>query len=199
MLEQLFGSKTRLKLLRILFRAPERSFFVRELSRMLDVQINAVRREIELLLELGLLQEKKDVVPTESSAKPGITLRKYYHINAQCIVYQELQVLLIKEQLMGEEQFIKDIQHKVGNPKLILLSGRFTHDDRAPSDLLIVGDVKERALERMVLEYEKNFGFPIRYTVMTEDEFHDRRYVMDKFIFSLFEAKHVKVVNSLEI
>lgn len=198
MLEHLFGSKTRVKLLRILYHSPERLWFVRELTRALEVQINAVRRELETLLTIGLVKtmEKKESSPDSAA---GAALRKYYGLDVNCVLYQELQALLIKEQIMSEQEFVANLQIKAGDIKLLLLSGRFTHDDRSPSDLLIVGNIKERAVENLVNKYEKDFGFPIRYTVMPEGEFHDRRYVMDKFIFSVFEANHVKVINTLAV
>ena len=197
MLEHLFGSKTRVKLLKILYRSPERLWFVRELARALEVQINAVRRELEALQKIGLVKAMDKPGGGDSSA--GASLRKYYGLDLNCILYQELQALLIKEQIMGEKKFVADLQNKAGDIKLLLLSGRFTHDDRSPSDLLIVGNIKERSVENLVNQYEKDFGFPIRYTVMPEGEFHDRRYVMDKFIFSVFEANHVKVINQLDV
>ncbi|EKD67137.1 MAG: hypothetical protein ACD_48C00582G0001, partial [uncultured bacterium] len=41
-------------------------------------------------------------------------------------------------------------------------------------------------------------GFPIRYTILTEDELYERRHMMDKFIYSIFEAKHMRVVDELD-
>ncbi|KKW43007.1 MAG: hypothetical protein UY92_C0001G0021 [Candidatus Magasanikbacteria bacterium GW2011_GWA2_56_11] len=200
MLEHLFGSKTRVKLLRILFRFPDRSFFVREMARTLEVQINAVRREIEILMSVGLLREVEEKKGPDEEIQAGAMLRKYYRLDKEATLYPELHALLVKEQLLGEEQFVKDLQSKIGTPELLLLTGRFTHDDRAPSDILIVGsDIKDKIVARLVADYEKDFGFPIRYTIMDHQEFTDRRYVMDKFLFSLFEANHVKAVNVFDL
>lgn len=195
LLEHLFGSKTRVRLLRVLFRTPERSFFVRELARLLEVQINAIRREIETLAIAGLLQEV-DGKP-ENSSKAGATLRKYYRVNVECPIYPELQALLAKEQLTGEGDFAREVEARVGNLDFLLVTGRFTRDTAVQTDILLVGAVKERVLEKLVAEYEKKLGFQIRYTIMSRQEFQDRRYVMDKFIFSLFEANHVVAVDRL--
>jgi len=197
MLEQLFGSKTRLKVLRVLYREPEKPFFVRELARAVGVQINAVRRELELLVSIGLLQEIEK--EAEDTSKSGATLRKYYQLNTGSLIFEELQALLLKEQLMGEKEFIEDLKTKCGQVLLLTLTGKFSGDASAQTDLLIVGDIKERTLAKLVESYETAFGFPIRYTVMSEDEFSDRRYVMDKFLFSVFEGKHVKAVNYLGV
>src|ERR1700710_94782 len=55
MIEQLFGSKTRVKLLQLFYGNPNRSFYVREITRKIDEQINSVRRELANLLNVGLI------------------------------------------------------------------------------------------------------------------------------------------------
>src|SRR5277367_5987230 len=55
MVEQLFGSKTRVKLLQLFYSNPNRSFFVREITRKIDEQINSVRRELSNLLSIGII------------------------------------------------------------------------------------------------------------------------------------------------
>jgi Fe2+ or Zn2+ uptake regulation protein len=198
MLEHLFGSKTRLKLLRTFFRKPEEAFYVRELTRILDVQINAVRRELEILVSSGLVVEvDKDKVSKDKGN--GSNLRRYYSLNKESILYPEMHALLVKAQVLGEQKFSDEIQNKAECIKLFILTGQFTSDKRAPSDILLVGNIKERAVLLIVKKYEKEFGFEIRYTLMTEDEFVDRRHVMDKFLFSMFDGKHLKVVNKLGV
>jgi len=202
MLEQLFGSKTRLKILRVFFREANKSFFVREISRQIGSQINAVRRELELLLRLDIIEEKEKTPKQQealSSGKAGATLRKYYQINPESIIYSEMHALLLKDKIIGQKEFIKELEHKTGDVKLLVMSGKFTGAENAPTDLLIVGNIKPRTLSRLIEMYEKDLGFDIRYTIMNEDEFVDRRYVMDKFLYALFEADHLKVVNKLGI
>ncbi len=202
MLEHLFGSKTRLKLLKLFFAEPEKSFYVRELTRLLDVQINAVRRELELLIAAKLLIESEGETEKKEEAddkKAGLNLRKYYRLNTESILYPELQALLLKAQVLGEQKFIDELKAKAGDMKLLLVTGRFTNDERAKTDLLIVGDIEEKAVASVVARHEKEFGFEIRYTIMTEKEFYERRHMMDKFLYSLFEANHMRVVDLLKV
>ncbi|PIT86809.1 MAG: hypothetical protein COU33_01090 [Candidatus Magasanikbacteria bacterium CG10_big_fil_rev_8_21_14_0_10_43_6] len=195
MLEQLFGSKTRYRLLRIFFRSSETKFFVRELTRELDTQINAIRREISLLIKAGIIQEIKE----EKAEKEKGPQKKYYILNKSSVIYTELRSLLLKDTMLGEQEFLQQIQKKAGHILLFLVSGCFTGEKDAPSDILLVGDIKQRIVSKMISDYEKEFGFALRYTFMTEEEFRDRRHVMDRFLFGLFEAKHVKIVNDLRV
>lgn len=199
MLEQLFGSKTRYKILRTLFRESDKSFFVRELARAIDTQVNAVRREIELLGSLGLVVAEVEKKPKTSTAEYGSSLRKYYRLDKESVLFEPLSNLLNKIQIIGEDALVRDIKAHGGKIKFLLLTGRFTSDLRAPSDLLLVGALKERSVMKLIAEYEKELGFTIRYTLMTEAEFKDRRHMMDKFLFALFEAENVKVVNELGV
>jgi len=200
MLEQLFGSKTRLKLLRIFYTESDKAFFVRELSRLVGVQINAVRRELEILLSMDIVQEKIVKLKEGSNElEVGEKLRRYYELNPESIIYSELQALLIKDKIAGQKEFIQEFEKKMSDTQLLVLSGEFTNDKKAPTDLLVVGKIKPRVLAKIVEDYEKDFGFNIRYTVMTEEEFLDRRYVMDKFLYALFEADNLKVINKMGV
>lgn len=195
MLEQLFGSKTRFRILRTFFAHPERSFFVRELSRTIDTQLNAVRRELELLVNIGLLKEGEG----KDDLSQGASLRKYYALNLQSLIYPEIQALITKLQILGQQELIKEIKEKGGEVKLLLLSGLFTNDRDAPSDLLAVGKLKDKTIANLIAKHEKELGVEIRFTLMSEPEFKERRQMMDKFIFALFEANNVKVVNELRV
>ena len=65
MLEHLFGSKTRLKLLKLFLSNPDKIFFVREISRKLEVPINAVRREIDHLTAAEIIAVKENKLEGE--------------------------------------------------------------------------------------------------------------------------------------
>ncbi|MBU2508877.1 hypothetical protein KKE33_00630, partial [Patescibacteria group bacterium] len=97
MLEHLFGSKTRVKLLTLFLHNPDSLFFVRELTRLIDTQINAVRRELENLVELGLINEA-DKESTEDK-RPGLK-RKYYTMNQDFPLMQEIRVLITKAHVL---------------------------------------------------------------------------------------------------
>ena len=140
--------------------------------------------------------EKK---PKASAAEYGASLRKYYRLNKASVLFDPMANLLSKIQVVGENALVRDIKTHGGKIKLLLLTGRFTGDSRAPSDLLLVGVLKERSVAKLIADYEKELGFAIRYTLMSEPEFKDRRHMMDKFLFALFEAENVKVVNELGV
>lgn len=196
MLEQLFGSSTRVKMLRAFFQEPERAFFVREMARELDVQINGVRRELTALQEIDLVTEV-DTPSSVDTSKAGSNLRKYYQVNLESMLYTEMNNLLTKVKLIEEQEFIHDVKNKGGDIQLFLLTGHFTGAE-TDTDMLLVGDdINERVIKKLIHAYEKEFGMSVRYTIFSEQEFQDRQNMMDKFVYSLFDADHIIVVDLL--
>lgn len=195
MLEHLFGSKTRVRLLRLFFAEPEKMYFVRELTRILDVQINAVRRELELLQAAEIVEEvKAEDIP---GGDPQ-SIKKYYRLSQTSLLFPELQALIYKEKLLNEHLFIEELKAKAGDDlKMLILSGHFTDDEKAPTDMLIVGNLREKAITNLIEQYEHDHRVSFRYTFMKEQEFLDRRHIMDKFLFTLFESKIIKAVDLL--
>lgn len=188
MLEYLFGSKTRLKLLRLFFAQPEQKFYVRELSRLAAAQINSVRRELEHLSALKIIVPEADRAEAEK--------RKYYRLNPSGAVNAELRALLLKAQLWGEKQLVEAIKN-LGAVDYLVLGGRFTGVKNSPADLLVVGNAARAELSRLIRLFEKEFGSEVRYTVMTLKEFLYRRDVADKFLSDLLEKDHLVAVDKI--
>src|SRR5437588_11935214 len=81
MIDQLIGSKTRVKLLQLFFSNPNRAFYVREITRKIDEQINSVRRELANLLSIGIIN---------SDANNN---RLYYEVNQTYEQYPALAMM----------------------------------------------------------------------------------------------------------
>lgn len=195
MLEHLFGSKTRLKLLQVFFYSPDKYFYVRELSRLVGIQLNAVRREIANLEKLGIIYH----VPKEQikEREIGTEKSKYYRVRIDSLLYDELKALLSKVKVMEEQEIINEITDKVGDLKMFLLSGVFTSHKDATIDMLLVGKIKPVTMKRLVKKCEGILRQPLRYTIMTENEYVERKEIGDKFLYNIFEGEHVVVVDKI--
>ncbi len=195
MLEHLFGSKTRLKLLKVFFAYPERSFYIRELTRLCESQINGIRREISNLEALGLIARLENSENKEKIRENT----KSYRLQTGFLLQSELKSLLDKAQMLEEKEFIDQIKNKAGKVKFMLLSGYFTEVNETGTDILIVGNIKESVLNKIIIAFEKNIGKELRYTVFTEKEFADRREMGDKFLYNLLEKRYIKVVDDYNL
>ncbi|SRR3989339_119290 len=198
MLEHFFGSKTRLLLLKIFFRSPDQAFYVRELSRLTERQLNAVRREIMNLEKIGLIKGVPfNEITTHEAVGTGRS--KYYRLDSNSLLYPELKALLLKAEIGEERHLVEMLKNKAGSIKLLLLTGIFLQEKETSTDLLIVGKIKPLTVARLVKDYENELGKVVRYTIFDEREFRDRREIGDKFLYSLFEARHLSVVDEYHL
>ncbi|MBI2410312.1 MAG: winged helix-turn-helix transcriptional regulator [Candidatus Kerfeldbacteria bacterium] len=184
MLEKIFGSRTRVKLFRLFLTHPEERYFVRELSRAINEQINSVRRELNNLEEIGML------VSVEQDKK------KYYTINQDFILYPELRSLILKSRLTLEKRFIEAIR-TCGSIQYLALTGYFVNDEQVPVDLLVVGNVNRGKLDKLLIKFKESFGTQLRFTVMTADEYRYRRDITDKFLYGIINGKKIVVINKM--
>ena len=184
MLEQIFGSRTRVKLLRIFLTNPETDYFVRELTRKIKERINSVRRELENLESLELINSHQ------------IGQKKFYRVNKNFILFPELKALILKSQLTVERNLGRSIKY-VGQISYLALTGIFTGVYNTQTDILIVGKVNRSKLKRLINKFHKDLDKRIRYTVMTKKEFEYRNDLTDKFLFNILENRKIVITDRI--
>lgn len=183
MLKHLFTSKARVKLLTIFLLKPDDEYFVRELTRELDEQINSVRRELDNLKKLGLLR---------SRAK---NRKKFYTVNKNFVLFNELRSIIIKA-TNSSENLVKNIT-KMGDVDFLLISGVFLQKE-SPVDLLVVGKVDKDNLGKFLDTLETKE--PIKFSVLTTEDFTYRLKCRDQFILNLIQdSTNMIAINRLGI
>lgn len=215
MIEQLFGSKTRVKLLQLFYSNPNRSFYVREITRKIDEQINSVRRELSNLLSIGIIT---------SDATQN---RLYYEVNQKYEYYKPLAMVfggLKEEEIKPKTKTTEKADKKAAEPEptqpkadvsaehpmakgfralgrvdLALLSGQFTRDDSAGIDVLIVGNVSEAKADKFMAELEKAENKELRYTVLPLENYQYRLTINDRFINNVLGAKKQVIINTQDL
>lgn len=204
MLEQLFGSKTRINLLRLFLNNPSQPYYLRELARNLKTQLNSVRREINNLEKLGiiksvqLVEQGKEVKGKKNSRfqKKKRGSKKYFLANTDFILYPELKALLLKAQLLLERNFVSKIE-KMAKVKLFVLTGIFVGLEGFPTDILLVGTVNRKKLAKIAHDFEKELNRNINYTVMSHQEFKYRQDITDRFLYDILENRKIVIVDKL--
>ena len=69
MLERLFGSATRLKLLKTFLFQPEKRFTADDLVKIFKLKADSVRRELENLVQFGVVVEKVELLEDSLSVE----------------------------------------------------------------------------------------------------------------------------------
>jgi DNA-binding transcriptional ArsR family regulator len=170
---------------------PNRSFYVREITRKIDEQINSVRRELSNLLSIGIIK-------SDESGN-----RLYYEVNQEYQHYKPLKSMFSNLSSKRERAVAEaggNMSEKVralGQVELAVLTGFFVRNPNLPVDFLVIGDVNKHALEKLVEDMEKDEGQVIRYAVISKADFDYRRDLNDRFINSILENKHTLLVGEL--
>ncbi len=191
MLAKLFGSVARVKILKLFLLNPDSSYFIREVSRRLNLQLNAVRRELENLEKIGLLTSHQG---SDEENDGGRTDRKFYQADKDCVLFNEIRELIIKAQILSEKDFTTKLR-KLGTIKLLILSGLFLNDKQAPVDMLIVGEFSKEKVAKLVRELESELVTEVNYAVLTEEEYRYRQQVTDVFLYAVLESKKIIVID----
>ncbi len=190
--EQLFGSKTRVKLLSLFFNNPGRPFYVREITRKIDEQINSVRRELANLLSIGIV------------SSDGSNNRLYYEVNPKYEYYEQLRSVFnsvpsrsadpVIQETQEEDQIVKKLR-STGSVQFAFLTGTFAREDHINVDIFVVGDVNKARLAKVVAEIEHEMGRELNYSSLTPAEYDYRLSLNDRFITNLLEAKKIVIID----
>lgn len=190
MIEQLFGSKTRVKLLQLFYSNPNRSFYVREITRKIDEQINSVRRELSNLLSIGII--KSD----------NTNNKLYYEVNQKYEYYEPLKQIFSNTKTSADkakeadgDTVVDNDLKAVGRIDLAILTGQFTRDNASGVDILIVGDVNPTALQKYIGQLESAESKNLKYTTMSIDDFLYRQQIRDRFYLAIVRSKKQVLVD----
>lgn len=185
-LEQLFGSKTRFGLLKLFCQDKERRFFMRELARLANNQLNAVRREVANLEGVGIIREMESDDPK----------KKFYQLNTNFVLIDEVVSLITKSEFLAEKNLVNSITN-MGSIDLCILTGALL-GVQAPCDILVVGKMNKDALGGIIRKFEVEIGRPIAYAVLAPEEYKQRKALTDKFLFGILESKKVVAVDRMD-
>jgi uncharacterized protein YfkK (UPF0435 family) len=189
MIDALFGSKTRVKLLHLFLNHPGQSFYVREITRVIDEQINSVRRELANMLNVGII--------TSDSADNKL----YYEVNQRYEHYVPLRAIFADQHV----EAIADTElatswheelKQLSGVRIVLTAGVLVKGSTSAVDILLVGDVQPVKLKKVMKDIEKVEGRELNYSLLSYDEFYYRLSVRDKFITEILNGNHAVLVDT---
>lgn len=190
MIDKLFGSKTRIKLLNLFLNNPGRAFYVREITRDIGEQINSVRRELANLMSIGII--RSDTVDN----------KLYYEVDTAYRFYEPLRVIFSNDQAVASDTnvSIKAWSKKLtllGDVRLVIFAGKLVHGSDSDIDLLVVGDnLSSIKLKNAIKALERDNGGSLTYTSMSFNDLYYRLSVKDRFITGLLNAKKEVVIDT---
>lgn len=185
MLEELFVSRVRVKILQLFLSSTADSLFhVREIVRRVSEEINAVRRELARMEKYGMVQ-------SEWRAN-----RRLYHFRRDYIYYKELLSLVAKTTGLGGN-LLKNRQ-KLGKIKFAFISTKFLKGNSAATDdvdVLVVGNIVLPELQAIIADEQAKRETEINYSFMDEAEFKFRVRRRDPFILRVLIQPKIMLIG----
>jgi|SRR3989344_129472 len=210
-LEKLFESGPKVRILRVCMRNPDTMFTLEELASRSQLKQSVIKREIAKLIgiriiESGIVKISKEIkrkIGRGKRTKIKITIKskkaKVYFANKHFALFTELQNLITKSSVASKKEITNKIR-TLGNVKLALVSGVFTNNENARTDLLIVGDrIKPGKINSFLSKIESDIGKSIHYTLMDTSEFKYRMDMYDRFLRDILEFPHEKLINKVNV
>lgn len=188
-IEKLFGSKTRAKLLDLFFSDTSKSYYVREITRVIGEQINSVRRELINLENIGIVKsETYDNKVYYSADMKG----PYAHAFQEIFSPRKIQTassgasaVEVHRVLRRNNDWDEMIKPVVKYLSGLIVVNRYPGQDGI--DMLIVGDDRTKKLTRWAEVVERRQGRPMNYVIMDCEDYLYRKSVRDRFINDILE------------
>jgi len=174
MIEKLFTSKNRVKLLAF-FLFKEKESYIREISRTLHMSVSAVKKEVDNLLFLGILKNDK-----------GMIL-----LNNQCNYLEDLKNIFIKTDYIFYplQEAFKNV-----NADFVFVFGSFARGNftsESDVDVMVVGTLKSFDLYKKLKSFEDVIKRDINPVVWTIE--HLKKEKKSGFVKDIFKKGIIMV------
>jgi predicted nucleotidyltransferase len=183
----LFG-KTRRAVLGLLYGRPDEAFYLRQITREVRAGQGAVQRELQRLVDAGLL--------TREARGREI----HYRANRACPIFGEVHGLVLKT--VG----LADVLRGALTPVQDALTLAVVYGSQAAGtatagsdvDLLVVGTVDEIALHKAIGQAEARLARTVDYTLHSLREFLRRRRVRGACVARVLDGRTIPIFGSLD-
>lgn len=183
-LAKLFGSASRLKMLRLFLFNSTETFTAGEAEVRAKIGKEDSKKELAVLTAAGVLRRS-----TGKEAR--------YTVNDNFEFLPALESFIRATTAVRPAELLTRLK-KAGTLKLVVLSGLFTGASESKVDLLLVGDaLDERSLASAAAALEAELGREIRYATFSTTEFRYRRGVYDRLLRDIFDYPHRLLVDKI--
>lgn len=204
-LEKLFGSAARVKVLRLFLLSPDKVFTAKEAARLLKISKTVSSKEIKLSESIGFLKtgSRIDEVLKKLKTKNKIRKRRVsgFILSQTFPFLLALRNLIVNASPVSREKMLKFFKNK-GRIKLLAFGGIFSENSSESSarlDLLIVGELQRGTVERFIKKLEAEIGKELNWTLLSSLEFDHRIAMHDRLLRDLFDYPHEFLINKLGV
>jgi predicted nucleotidyltransferase len=185
MLEALFSSKARVKLLRLLLLNPGCRYYLRELAQKTGLPVYSVQVEVKRLTEAGILEK-------EISGR-----QTYYTVNEHCPIVPELRSIFIKTTGIADvlKASISKLSDRINYAFIYGSFAKGTQTQDSDVDIMVIGDVTFREAVSALRPAQDDLGREVNPSVYSLSEFGDRVRKADHFISTVLDEPKIFIVG----
>ena len=184
MLERLFTSRVRVRLLTLFLTHQTEAFYIRQIARLTGETYNNVRQELQNLAESGLILSERRANAT------------YYRANTDHFLFPELKRMILKTEAVGDR--LREALSAFGNVRVAFIYGstaRGTELASSDIDLMVIGDVDLDALDNAIDSTEEEVGRAVNYALFSVGEWHERVSQRHSFITDVLTHEKVFLIG----
>ena len=191
-LAKLFGSETKVKIIRLFLFNPETVFDTSTIAKRVGEDITRVRRELSGLEKIAFVKRRAKKVRGKAGGH-GFVLNMSFSYLAP------LQTFLTSAKPLQPTEITRKFT-PLGTIKFLAIAGSFTRQADSRVDILIVGDnIKKGKLEKVIKGLEAEIGRELRYAFFNTPDFLYRLDMYDKLVRDILDYPHERLVNKLAI
>lgn len=188
MLELLFSSTARVKVLALFLLNPETSFYQRQISSLTGLPIYAIQREVKRLCTLGLLA--------------SFVRGNQVHFQAQrsFFLFPELKGIFLKT--IGLAALVGAAMKETEGITLAFVYGSYAADrETAASDIdvLVVGYLSSRVLHATLQEARSLAHREINHVLFSQEEFRMKAQTQDGFLQNVLASPRLFLVGDEDV
>lgn len=183
-LERLFGSRVRARLLGWVFTHPGEQFSVRQLAAAVGEDPTQVSRELSRLQEIGIVLGRRE------------GQQKFFSQDPACAIRAELEGLILKT--VGAAGLIRAALKKIPGVELAFLYGSFakgTAGAQSDIDLMIIGALTLETLDAAMADVERSLGRSVNYVLYDRAEFEAKRIGGEGFLADVLRGPVMLLVG----
>ena len=184
MLEKLFTSRVRVRLLTLFLTHPTESFYIRQIARLTGETYNNVRQELHNLAQLGLVLSERRANAT------------YYQANVEHFLFPELKRIILKTEAVGDR--LREALTGLGDVRVAFIYGstaRGTELASSDIDLMVIGEVDLDALDGAMDRIEEEIGRTVNYTLFEVGEWQERVAQGHSFVTDVLTHEKVFLIG----
>ncbi len=191
-LAKLFGSQTRVKIMR-LFLLNNNNFELKEISSRSRVSKPNLRKEINNLMSIGFIKNK---IITREGSRGGKKKISTWHLNQSFQYLPAIEDLLVNPSILLQKDLVNRFK-PIGRIKLMIVSGVFIGEKESRADVLLVCDkLNKIILKQVIKNLEVEIGKELDYVILNTKEFKYRMDMYDKLVCDVIDLPHRKLIDT---